>query len=196
MVVSLISGYIETVVKNGLDNETVRTLRFLVVDDSPSILKVLGRALISKKYLVETADNGSIGLNLLIEGYDGNRYDVVLMDLQMPVMDGIESVRRYREFESSKMTMIETDIQTDPGPLETIEIPQSVNSEDQVPAINSNTCHTIRHTQKKKILIIGMSANSDEETKNCALAAGMNYFLPKPFSIGELLRLLHYADPV
>ena len=179
-----------------IDNETVRTLRFLVVDDSPSILKVLGRALISKKYLVETADNGSIGLNLLIEGYDDNRYDVVLMDLQMPVMDGIESVRRYREFESSKMTMIETDIQTDPGPLETIEIPQSVNSEDQVPAINSNTCHTIRHTQKKKILIIGMSANSDEETKNCALAAGMNYFLPKPFSIGELLRLLHYADPV
>ena len=39
-----------------------------------------------------------------------------------------------------------------------------------------------------------MSANSDEETKNCALAAGMNYFLPKPFSIGELLPLLHYDD--
>ena len=177
-----------------IDNETVRTLRFLVVDDSPSILKVLGRALISKKYLVETADNGSIGLNLLIEGYDSDRYDVVLMDLQMPVMDGIESVRRYREFESSKMTVIETDVETDRGHLETLEFPQSVNSEDQVPAINSNVCRTVRHTRMKKLLIIGMSANSDEETKNCALAAGMNYFLPKPFSILELLRLLHYAD--
>ena len=161
-----------------------------------SILKVLGRALTSKKYLVETADNGSIGLNLLIEGYDSDRYDVVLMDLQMPVMDGIESVRRYREFESSKMTMIETDIETDPGLLETCEIPQSINFEDQVPTINSNVCRTVRHNHTKKLLIIGMSANSDEETKNCALAAGMNYFLPKPFSIAELLPLLHYAETV
>ena len=40
------------------------------------------------------ADNRRIGLNLLIEGYDSNQYDVVLMDLLMPIMDGIESVTR------------------------------------------------------------------------------------------------------
>ena len=87
-------------------------------------------------------------------------------------------------------------VETDRGPLETSEIPQSVNSEDQVPTINSNVCHTIRHNRTKKLLIIGMSANSDEETKKCALAAGMNYFLPKPFSIGELLPLLNCADRI
>ena len=43
-----------------IDSETVRTLRFLVVDDSPSILKVLGRALTSKKYLVETIVTDSV----------------------------------------------------------------------------------------------------------------------------------------
>ena len=87
------------------------------------------------------------------------------------------------------MTIIEADIQTDPGPLETTEILQYVNSNDQFPKISPNVCHTIR-----KLLIIRMAANSDEETKKCTLAAGMNYFLPKPFSIGELLPLLHYDD--
>ena len=76
-----------------IDNKIVKTLRFLVVYESPSILKLLGRAITSKKYSVEMADNRRIGLNLLIEGYDSNRYDVVLIDLLMPVMDGIESVR-------------------------------------------------------------------------------------------------------
>ena len=121
---------------------------------------MLGRALTSKKYLVETADNGSIGLNFLREGYDSDRYDVVLMDLQMPVMDGIESVRQYREFDLSKITMAETDIETDLGLLETIEIPQSIHSKDQFPKINTNISRTVRHNHTKKLLIIGMSKDN------------------------------------
>lgn len=40
------------------------------------------------------------------------------------------------------------------------------------------------------LIIIGMSANSDAETKRLAHEAGMQYFLPKPFTIAEFKALL------
>ena len=41
-----------------------------------------------------------------------------------------------------------------------------------------------------KLVIIGMSANSDAETRRLAHEAGMQYFLPKPFTIAEFRALL------
>ena len=155
-------------------------LRFLVVDDSPSILKVLSRSLQSKKFIVETADNGSAGLDRLLEGYDSNDFDVVLMDLQMPVMDGIEAVRRYREFEvSQRLTNCAVNQNQELHSLHTLGSLSSSLSLS-IPAVAS----------RKELLIIGMSANSDEDTKQCALNAGMNVFLAKPFTLKDLLPVL------
>ena len=63
------------------------------------------------------------------------------------------------------MTMIETDIGTDPGPLERIEIPQSIHSKGQFPKINTNICRTVRHNHTKKLLIIGMLKNNHYHKK-------------------------------
>ena len=155
-------------------------LRFLVVDDSPSILKVLSRSLQSKKFIVETADNGSAGLDRLLKGYDSDDFDVVLMDLQMPVMDGIEAVRRYREFEvSQRLTNCAVNQNKKLHSLHTLGSLSSSLSLS-IPAVAS----------RKELLIIGMSANSDEDTKQCALNAGMNVFLAKPFTLKDLLPVL------
>jgi CheY-like chemotaxis protein len=93
-----------------LTEERIAELRVLVVDDSLTILKMVSRALEQHGFTVETAKNGSIALNKLIESNlrahasisngDGDeddrddgkkcdalkRFDIVLMDLQMPVM--------------------------------------------------------------------------------------------------------------
>jgi CheY-like chemotaxis protein len=156
----------------------VTNRRFLVVDDSPSILRVVSRVLTNKNYLVETADNGSAGLDLLIDQFESRHFDVVLMDLQMPVMDGIEAVRRYRVYESAQNKSLFQSTSTATENSSTLEPFPSP----------TNPSHIT--TNGRRLFIIGMSANSDGPTKQSALDAGMDYFLSKPFSIAELQPLI------
>jgi phosphoserine phosphatase RsbU/P len=67
--------------------------RILVVDDDQNIRKVLEMHLTKAGYTVEHAENGKRCLQLLAE----NPPDLVLLDLLMPVMDGMETVKEIRK---------------------------------------------------------------------------------------------------
>ena len=60
--------------------------RVLVIDDDPVILEVVAEILKTKDYEVATAPNGESGINELKANY----YDLVLTDLAMPEVDGME----------------------------------------------------------------------------------------------------------
>jgi len=72
-----------------------RALRILVVDDHPTNRKVVELILAGAGAELVSAENGLEGL----EAYRAEPFDLVLMDMQMPVMDGLTATARIREHE-------------------------------------------------------------------------------------------------
>lgn len=74
-----------------------KALRVLVAEDNP-INQKLARSLLEKwGHEVDVAENGLLAIAM----YKRNTYDVILMDMQMPEMGGIEATRKIREMEQS-----------------------------------------------------------------------------------------------
>ena len=67
--------------------------RVLVVDDGPENRELVRLVLSECGLEVDQAENGEIGLRKALQ----DQYDVILMDIQMPVMDGHTAARRMRE---------------------------------------------------------------------------------------------------
>lgn len=72
---------------------TLAGQRILLVDDNPSIRDIVRQLLTLAQVQVDTAENGVVALQMLKRA----RYDLVLMDLQMPVMGGLEATRCIRQ---------------------------------------------------------------------------------------------------
>ena len=122
-------------------------LRILVNDDAPTILKVCKRMLTINGHAVDTAVNGNESLKKLKIKYMKQECDALVTDIQMPVMDGIECTKRFREWEEAQQSLLDGQ-----------GLPR-----------------------RPRFLIVGMSANSDAQTKQDALDSGMDSFCPKPF---------------
>lgn len=67
----------------------------LVVEDSPTSLKLMARMIERLGHEVMTATNGVDALNLLETHY----FDIVLMDINMPLMNGLEASHEFRKLE-------------------------------------------------------------------------------------------------
>ena len=75
-------------------------LRFLLADDTPSVVKMTTRFLTSAGHSVVSVENGN--QSLLRLKANRQEFDILLTDIQMPVMDGPESVQRYRAWEAEQ----------------------------------------------------------------------------------------------
>ena len=75
--------------------------RILIAEDSSAIQNLVRNVLKFQKYDIEIAKNGQNVLDLLVE----NTYNAIILDLNMPIMNGIECATKIRALEDEKATI-------------------------------------------------------------------------------------------
>ncbi|MBQ1482959.1 MAG: response regulator [Erysipelotrichaceae bacterium] len=79
--------------------------RILLAEDNFINREIALELLRSTKAQIETAENGQIALDKYLENEEGH-FDIILMDIQMPVMDGYEATKKIRESQRSDAASI------------------------------------------------------------------------------------------
>jgi PAS domain S-box-containing protein len=126
--------------KNNTENSSSNKLRVLLVEDN-DINRLYAQSILKNwRCQTDTAENGLVA----IEKIKNQRYDVILMDIQMPVMDGYETTKAIR--------MMSAPVGATP--------------------------------------IIALTANATKNDVTKCLEAGMNDYLPKPFTPEDLYQKL------
>ena len=77
-------------------------MRILVVDDEKTLVKGMKFNLENEGYEVECAYDGAAALGLAREG----RFDLIILDVMMPEMDGLEACMKIREFSNVPIIML------------------------------------------------------------------------------------------
>jgi two-component system, OmpR family, copper resistance phosphate regulon response regulator CusR len=79
-------------------------MRILLVEDEPKVSRFVARGLAAERFAVDVTSDGKSGLDMA-NTYD---YDLVILDLMLPLMDGTEVLRRIRAKDSDVPILILT----------------------------------------------------------------------------------------
>lgn len=129
------------------EGEALGGLRLLLAEDNDINAEIAVSLLEMQGAAVECAADGQEAVDMFA-AHPAGYYDAVLMDIQMPVKNGLDATRDIRG---------------------------------------------LPHADAAAVPIIAMTANTFQEDRDAALAAGMNGFLPKPVDVELLCRMLRAA---
>jgi len=114
-------------------------MRILVAEDSAVNLKLIEKYLKDPSFEIDTAQNGAVA----VEKFQSGQYDLVLMDLQMPVMDGYAATRNMRAWE--------TEHRKSPTPILALTAHAFKEEKDKSMAAGCNA-HLIKPIRKPELL--------------------------------------------
>jgi CheY-like chemotaxis protein len=151
----------ETMANPGTAKNFEEQLRILVAEDNEINQKLIQRILQTAGYAVDIVDNGREAVAF----FGRNPYDFILMDLQMPLMDGYEATRRIRNAECG------------------MRISNGENSELKSAIPNPTS-------PIQSVPIIALTGSHPGAKLEKCLDFGMNDCIGKPLSRNQLLSLI------
>lgn len=127
---------------------SLKGIRILLVEDNPfnQMIAKDDLSFYVKNCTIDTVENGV----LAVEKFKSQKYDLILMDVQMPEMNGFEAAERIRELEKTEK-------------------------------------------REKRIPIIAMTASLLKAEIESCYKAGMDNYIPKPYTLEELISPIYKA---
>ena len=145
----------ELVTRHSIAEESRNEVQILLAEDYPTNQQVAMRHLQKAGYQVDLAENGREA----VDAYERKSYDLILMDIQMPVMGGYEATHEIRKLETGKS-----------------------KKETGKPSAHPPTHQPISH-----VPIIAMTAHAIKGYREKCLESGMDDYIAKPLKRTEFL---------
>ena len=144
--------------------------RLLLVDDNIINLTLLRTYMRKRQYnIVDEAENGLEAVNKFSEKSDG--YDIIFMDISMPILDGFGASRQIRTIESSRR-----------------------NAAAESPGVEASGTDVkesdVKKFEHQPALIIALTGLASTQDQSEALSSGIDLFLTKPVAFKEVGKLL------
>ncbi|KAF7865381.1 hypothetical protein EAF04_006358 [Stromatinia cepivora] len=158
----------------GMLNGAVPPINVLIVEDNIINLKLLEAFMKRLKVRWQTAMNGREAVNK----WRGGGFHLVLMDIQLPIMSGLEATKEIRRLERLNSIGVFSSSASSSAPSER-ELEEEPADGDKLPS-------TVLF--KSPVIIVALTASSLQSDRHEALAAGCNDFLTKPVNFVWLER--------
>ncbi|KAK5999063.1 Response regulator mcs4 [Cladobotryum mycophilum] len=155
----------------GMLNSSVPPISVLIVEDNPINLKLLEAFVKRLKVRWQTAMNGRDA----VKKWRTGGFHLVLMDIQLPVMNGLEATREIRRLERLNNVGVFSSVTPSSVPEEVEELTEQDRLKDAT-------------LFKSPVIIVALTASSLQSDRHEALAAGCNDFLTKPVNFVWLER--------
>jgi len=146
---------------------TTKSPSLLVVDDNQINQRLLSTYLKRRKFeVVNQANNGLEAVNMVRQREEEGGYDIIFMDITMPILDGFGATRQIRSIEADRLKKAQS-LVDDVGTVESAE-----------------------KAKRGPALIIAFTGRSSIEDQNEAVRVGLDLFMTKPVAFKEVGKII------